>query len=40
MEGDFYLKKATIPDKATWERFVLNVHYLMQQNFFQIKGFV
>ena len=29
----------TILDKTTWENVFINVHYLMQQNYFQINGF-
>ena len=31
--------KATILDKTTWENVFNNVHYLTQQNYFQINGF-
>ena len=31
--------KATILDKTTWENVFINVHYLTQQNYFQINGF-
>ena len=30
---------ATILDKTTWENVAINVHYLTQQNYFQINGF-
>ena len=29
----------TILDKTTWENVFINVHYLTQQNYFQINGF-
>ena len=29
----------TILDKTTWKNVVINAHYLMQQNYFQINGF-
>ena len=32
-------KGPTILDKTTWENVSINVHYLTQQNYFQINGF-
>ena len=31
--------RSTILDKTTWENVAINVHYLTQQNYFQINGF-
>ena len=36
---DFIPSEATILDKTTWENVFINVHYLTQQNYFQINGF-